>query len=372
MKGYLKYVFFTLIILIMILWLAGFFRPKVKSVEIKPETKVISGISALPVEKQEVTENAYFGEVIPKERSEIATKFMGKVTSIKVKEGDCVREEASLITLDAEDLYAQIQVVNHQIRQAEAGYRSSLAQLELAQKTFERYSRLYQEKAVTSQEFDEVKARYESAKEALEQAKEALLLAKSQQKVISSHLKYTEIKAPFSGCIVEKNIDLGDLAIPGKPLIVMEKGPLQVRLELPEKYFDKVKREDVLEIEVQEFNKRLKGKVVEKSPAINLQTRTFSIRLELEDTPPGLRSGSLVKVLIPEKMIVFLIPEKALFKKHDFTGVFVLKPDKTIELRYVKVGSKREDKIEVLSGLKEGEMVIVEGLERACDGCKVE
>lgn len=370
MKVYFKYLLFTLIILFIVLWLAGVFRPKVKSVEIKPEIKVVSGIKIEPVEKRDFTESAYMGEVIPQERGEIATKFMGKVTSIKVKEGDCVKAGTLLLTLEAEDLYAQIQAVKHQVNQAEAAYRLSLSQLELAHKTYERYLKLYQEKAVTPQEFDEVKARYESAKEALNQAKEALFYAKSQQKVLSSHLKYVNLSAPFSGCIVEKKVDLGDMTLPGQPLIIMEKGPLQVKAELPERFFERIKRGDFLEIE-EEFGKRLKGKIIEKSPSVNFHTKTFTVKLELEK-PLGLKSGALVRVLIPEKISVFLIPERALFQKYDFTGVFVVKPDKTIELRYVKIGSKRKDKIEILSGVKEGEMVIVEGLERACDGCRVE
>lgn len=371
MKVYFKYVFFILVIFIIVLWLSGFFRPKVKSVEIKPELKVVSGIKTVSVEKQEFTEVRYVGEVIPEQRGEISTKFMGKITSIKVKEGDCVKEGKLLLTIEAEELYSQIEAAKHQAKQAEATYRSSLAQLELANKTFERYLNLYQEKAVTSQEFDEIKARYESTKQALEQAKEALLSAKYQQKALSSHLKYVKLTAPFTGCIVEKKVDLGDIALPGQPLIVIEKGPPKVKVELPERLFEKIKKGDKLEVEEEVHHKRIEAKVIEKSAAINSHTKTFTIKLELKNSS-GFKSGSLVKVIIIEKLPVLLIPEKALFKKHDFTGVFVVKPDKFIELRYIKVGAKKGDKVEVLSGLKEGDNVIVEGLEKACDGCRLE
>lgn len=371
MKGYLKYLFFVLVILFIILWLAGIFKFKVKSGEIKPETKVISGIKTALVEKQEVTEVSYMGEVISQERAEIATKFTGRVISVKIKEGDCIKAGTPLITLDAEELYAQIQALKHQVKQAEADYRSKISQLTLAQTTYERYFKLYQENAVTPQEFDEVKARYDSVKEALIQAEEALLSVKSQLQALSSQLKYVKLTAPFSGCIVEKKVDLGDLALPGQPLIIMEKGPLQVKAELPEKYFEKIKKGDILEIEREDTGDRRKGKVVEKSSAIDPHTKTFKIKLSLEN-PSNLKSGTLVKVLVPEKLSILLVPEKALFQKYDFTGVFVVKPDRIIELRYVKTGLKRKDKVEILSGVKEGEEVVVEGLEKACDGCRLE
>lgn len=78
--------------------------------------------------------------------------------------------------------------------------------------------------------------------------------------------------------------------------------------------------------------------------------------------------GSL---LIPEKVEALLVPESAIVRRFDFTGVWVVKPDNTLELRFVKLGERRGNKVEVLSGLKEGERIVIQGIEKACEGCRV-
>jgi multidrug efflux pump subunit AcrA (membrane-fusion protein) len=90
MKGYGKYILFVVVIVITLLWLSGFFTPKIKSGEIKPQAKKVSGLKVAEVEVVEALQTPYFGLVQPDDRAEIASRVFGRVERVFVKEGDAV------------------------------------------------------------------------------------------------------------------------------------------------------------------------------------------------------------------------------------------------------------------------------------------
>jgi len=192
-----------------------------------------------------------------------------------------------------------------------------------------------------------------------------------KKKALSANLKYVNLTAPFEGCVVEKKVDPGDLAVPGTPLLVLEKRPYIFRAELPEKFFSTIKVGSPVKISLTEDEKEVKGVVVEKSPSIDPYRRTFKIKVRLEDERKT-KSGSLAYILIPQEREALFVPKKAILRRYDFTGVFVVNEKGLLELRWVKLGREKEELVEVVSGLKPGEKIVVEGIERACDGCQLE
>lgn len=371
MTRYWKYIVFVSLMLLMVLWISGFFRPKIESGQIKPPLRVVSGLKFCDVKRVETVEEPYVGVVEPSERAEIATPLSGRVTVIDVKEGDCVEKGASLLKIEGEEIEANIRAADFQIKEAEAEYRRALSRYQVAKVTYERYARLLREQAVTPQEFDEIKGDFNASREALERARAAVQRAKSQKEAVTANLKYTYLTSPFSGCIAEKYVNLGDLATPGKPLLVVEKRPFLFRVELPEVFFEEIKMGGTFKVLISGLDRPVTGKVIEKSSSVDAKTRTFRAKLLL-GTGKGVKSGTLGWILIPEKREVLLIPEGAIIKRYDFTGVFVLRPDKILELRWVKLGRSMEGMVEILSGVEKGEKVVVEGIEKACDGCSVE
>lgn len=368
MRAYLKYIFFLSFLLIILLWLMGFFKPKIKSGYVETPPQRVSGLKSEKVEVRELTEAPYVGKIEADEEAQISTFLSGKIVSVKVKEGDCVPMGFLLLTIEGESIQAQIEALNYQVKGAQAEYKSAQAHFEAAQKTYDRYVRLLSQGAVTPQEFDEVKARFEAAKETLERAKSQISYFNEQKRSVGSQLKYLNLRAPFAGCVKEKKVNVGDLALPGQPLLVFEKAPYKLKVDLPGKYFSQVRVGDHLKVMLEGSSEFIMANVTEKSSGIDPNTQTFSIKLGLPSKLP-LKSGLLAKVFIPEKRKALFVPKQAIFKRYDFYGIFVLRPDKILELRYIKVGEEREDKVEVLSGLKENEMVIVEGIEKACNGC---
>ncbi|MCS6957123.1 MAG: efflux RND transporter periplasmic adaptor subunit [Aquificaceae bacterium] len=370
MRSWVKYGVFLLIIFAMVLWLGGFLAKKEKAGEIKRESPHVQGLTVGQVEKAIEVVSYYAGQVVADKRVEVSTRLMGKIKGVFVEEGQSVKLGQTLVSIDAEDIKAQASALDHQVAQAEQALRSAMAQHDAVKKTFERYSALLKEGAITQQEFDQVKAQFESAKAQVEQARAGIKAVQSQKQAVVSNLKYSSITSPISGYVVQKNVDAGDLAVPGHTLLVIESPPYLFEVFLPERFAGKVKVGQEYSVQIPSLGENLTGRVVEVSPSLDVATRTFRVKLQLQQKE-SLRSGMYGSLLLPEKVEVLLVPESAIVRRFDFTGVWVVKPDNTLELRFVKLGEKRGDKVEVLSGLKEGERIVIQGVEKACEGCRV-
>ena len=374
MKTFAKYFFFLFLpIFLIILWLAGFFHSKIRAEEVEREKKIVHGLVVKPVKVVKEIPVPYTAIVVPEDQAEISTRVMGYVVKEFVKEGDKVKKGQTLFVIDPRDVKAQTEIMKQRIEQARKNYLAAKANYEAVKKTYERFKKLLKEGAVTQHEYDQVEAQYKAAKAQLEAAKAEIKVATEAYKAATSQLSYVEVKAPFEGYVVQKFVDKGDIAAPGRPLAILEKGPYKVESFLPEKYFHKIKEGYTVEVYIELLKRTFPAKIVEKEAAVNPQTRTFKVKAQLLVEGVKLRGGLFAKLYvdeqIPEKTV--LIPESAIYKRWDFTGVWVVKPDGTLELRLVRLGREFNGYYEVLAGLSPGERIVVEGIEKACDGCKI-
>ncbi|AAC06871.1 CzcB/NccB family metal efflux transporter periplasmic adaptor subunit [Aquifex aeolicus] len=372
MKTLIKYMVFLVIpIVLIIMWLAGVFHPKIHAEEVKRETKTVSGLVVEPVKVVKEVPVEYPGTIVAGDRAEISTRVMGYVVDVKVKEGDFVKKGQTLFVIDPRDVKAQINIMKQRIAQAQKNYEAAKAHYEAVKKTYERFKKLLKEGAITQHEFDQVEAQYLAAKAKLQAAKAEIRVAREAYNSAKAQLSYAEVKAPFDGYVIQKMVDRGDIANPGMPLAVLETRPYKVEVSFPEKYFGEINIGDTLEVYVEKLGRVFPAKVVEVEPAVDPVSRTFKVKALIDDN--NVKSGLFVKVFKLEKIEepTVLIPEKAIYKRWDFTGVWVVKPDGTLQLRLIRLGRKLGNYYEVLAGLSPGERIVVEGIERACEGCRV-
>lgn len=369
MKGYVKYIGFAVIMAVLIAWFAGVFSRKEDTYQVQKQPKVVSGVEVGQVEASDTTLYSFVGNVVALRTAEVSTKIMGKITSINVKEGDFVSAGKALFSVDASDIQAQVRASEQGIVQAQQAYTAAKANLEAVEKTYKRYEQLLKEGAITEQEFDQIKAQYEGALAQLRQAQAGIDMARYQKEAVASNLRYATVYAPFSGYVTQKLADVGDFALPGKPVLILETPPYQFEVYLPERYLGKVNIGEVYQVSLESLGKIVRGKVVEVSPSLDALTRTFRVKLNLDDA--SVRSGMYGRLLVPENEKSIYVPTTAILKRFDFVGVYVVKEDGTIELRGVKLGEEKDGKVKVLSGLNGNEKIIVKGVEKACDGCKL-
>lgn len=284
------------------------------------------------------------GTVQAKLRATIEAKVVGRIDTMPVSLGQSVK---------AGDLLAQLDV-----REIQAKLDQAKASLEQAERDFKRISALLDQQAVTQAEFDASQARYRVAKAAVAEAE--------------SMLAYARVVAPFDGVVTRKMADVGDMAMPGKPLLAMESpSALRFVADVPDAISSQVKEGARLQVKIGNEPGQIEGQVSEIAPAADPVNRTRQVKLDLPATP-GLRSGQFGRLAVPlADTSTIRVPESAVVRRGQMEMVFVV-VDKRAQLRLVRTGRKSDDRIELLSGVSPGEQVVVRGAREITDGQPVE
>ncbi len=337
------------------------------SVEVKREP--VAGVTLATIQLQEV--ESYYettGTTRAKATSVLASRTMGTVLSIDVKEGDRVKPGQVLMVLDDRDAAQRVAAAESGYKEAQKALDEAQQNRSLADVTYKRYKNLFDEKVISQQEMDQVETQKKVADLSHERAGETVNRSRAQLEEARIHRGFARITAPHEGVVVERKIEQGSLAAPGSPLFVLEDTALfKVDAYVNERLAGKVKVGMPVTILLASESRPSAGTRGEVIPAVDPATRTFLVKVFLKD--PSLRSGLYAKIRIPEgKNQVLLIPAGAVVEKGQLSGVYVVDNQGVMTYRIVKTGQKTGDKLEVVSGISPGERIAVAGLEHAIDG----
>ncbi|WP_311945856.1 efflux RND transporter periplasmic adaptor subunit [Halomonas piscis] len=171
-------------------------------------------------------------------------------------------------------------------------------------------------------------------------------------------MEYTRVRAPYSGILIERHVEVGESVSPGQPLLTgLSLKKLRVVVDLPQRYADLVRVQRQARVTLAN-GRILKTGEMTFYPYASEQAHTFRLRLALPEPGEGLYSGMLVKVDVPVATREALwVPAGAVFHHSELTAVFVLDDDDRPRLRQVRTGIERDGRVEVLAGLDEGERV---------------
>jgi RND family efflux transporter MFP subunit len=319
-------------------------------------------VETATVEATAVTElSRYSGTVRGAQRVPLSTKMMGTVTQLDVEEGDRVQKGEVLVRVRSQNVQAQK-------RQVQARLQEARAALENAETNFERIRALYEQESATEKEFDDARTAYERAQARVE-------ALESQLDEIEDTLAYATVTSPIDGYVVEKRSEEGALAAPGRPLLVVETiDEMKAVVQVPEADINRFSVGDSVTVEVGAAgDERRTGVVTQVNPAGNYASRQFSVQVRLGRAgDPALKSGMYAQVLLPtDETRALTVPASALVEQGQLTGLYTVK-DGTVLLRWVRTGKHYGDRIEILSGLSEGERYVVNGEQRLLDGQAVE
>lgn len=284
------------------------------------------------------------GTVRARTRATLEAKVAGRIAELPVALGQSLR---------AGDLVARLDV-----REIRAKLDQARAVLDQARRDRERFEALLRQQAVTQAEFDGVEARFRVAEAAVAEAE--------------TMLDYAEVCAPFDGVVTRKLADVGDLASPGRPLVELE-DPKSLRLEadVPEAFIGGMQAGAKLPVRVSAVNLDLEGVVAEIAPAADPNSRTFRVKLDLPDAP-GLKPGLFGRVAVPVGQTrAPRVPVSALVQRGQMEMVFVV-ADGRAQMRLVKSGKRFGEEVELVSGVRPGERVVVEGAAALVDGQRVD
>jgi RND family efflux transporter MFP subunit len=360
-----------LICIVLIIILTGC-KDKIKPGSAEVKRQVISGITLEKIPLSRI--DSFYetsGTIKAKTTSIVAARIMGTIMEVKVKEGDKVKAGDVLITIDDREM-------TQKAAAAEAGHKEALNALEsarqnkfLAETTYVRYKNLYEEKVISGQEMDQIETSKKVAESEYERVSEMVKRTKASLEEARIYHGFTKITAPVSGIIIEKKIDRGSMALPGIPLLTVDDtSQFKIEAYVDEKLSGKFKIGTSAYVVPDTTGERLEGIIGEAASAVDPASRTSLIRVYVKS--PTLKPGIFAKVLIPEgKKDTVLVPEKAIIERGQLTGVFIVDEKGVMTYRLIKKGKAFGEKVEVLSGLKGGEDIVVNGTDKAVDGAMV-
>ena len=332
-------------------------RPEVSDVELERVH-----VTSLP-ESYETT-----GTVVPRSSSTISVRIMGVVTSVLVKEGDKVKAGQLLMTIDDRDLKEKVRAAEEAHNEAVHALESARKQKDLAEKTYERYRKLYEEKAITTQELDNVATSADQAGHSVEQAEAMVKRTQASLEEARIFLGFSSVRSSIDGIVTGKMIDVGSMASPGVPLLQLEdRASRLVEAGFEERMLSSVEEGMEVKVRVPSKADETTGKIVEVVPTVDPRTRTFVVKIEV----PGLmlRSGQYGTVRLESgSRELLLVPARAVVTRGQLTGVFLVDDENRITYRLIRTGRSYGDMVEVLSGLWSGGKIIVGNVDRAIDG----
>lgn len=313
------------------------------------------------------------GTVRARTSAVVSTRIPGSVTLLRVREGDRVTRGQLLLQLDAQENQATAAMAVAGIDEAGRGLDEALSRKRLADTTFERYQKLFSEQAVTRQEFDTRQTEKELAAQGVARSEARLKQAREGSRAAATMAGYTRIVSPISGVITGKSVDLGATVFPGQPLLTIEEGGnYQLELAVPESQGIRIKSGTAVQVALDALGSSFSAVIAEVVPAADPASRTITVKIPVNRN--GVKSGMFGRGSISLGTTVngITVPKQSIREQGAMTSVWVLDTGNIARLRIVKSGEVRGGRTEILSGLTDGERVVVGGMEKLIEGAKVE
>jgi RND family efflux transporter MFP subunit len=294
-------------------------------------------------------------------QTDLAFRTLGRVVSRKVSVGDLVR---------AGDIVAEIDplALELAVRSAEADLRSAEAQRGNAMLTQDRKQRLAATSAASAADLDLAEQELKSAQANVAKANASLDKAREQ-------LGYAKLKAEFDGVVAATSVEVGQTATAGQPVLTLARlDQRDVIVDVPEEYLRSVRVGDHFDIALQlDDTLRTSGILREIGPQADAGTRTHRLKIAIDKAPDVFRLGSVVSATPPKTQqgLPVVLPATALVKSDGTDRVWVVDlATHTVSLRSVRldVSPTGVRSIRVLSGLMDGEEVVVAGVNQLAEG----
>jgi len=299
----------------------------------------------------------------------IKSRIEGQLIKANFKEGDEVKKGQLLFVIDPRPF-------EEAVRQAEANLLRDKAQLDFARADLERYDELVKEELVSRQQYEKIRTTYESLKATVKADQSILDNARLQ-------LNYCYIYSPIDGKIGSLLVHPGNMikANDTQIAVINQIVPILVRFSVPEQELFRIKKamsQGSLKTEAFvkgiDENYSAEGKVVFIDNAVDLATGTVKLKAQFPNKDKMLWTGQFVNVVLTleVKKNAFVIPYRALQTGQKGQYVWVVKEDKTAQMREVTPGLRFSDEVIIEKGLSQGEIVVVDGQLKLTPNAKVE
>lgn len=298
------------------------------------------------------------GTVEAPNSSLVASEVEGRVEAILAREGQTVRKGAVLVELGSDHLQIEL-------RSAVADHREAEARLQMAERNLERSKDLFEKEVLSQQQLDD--ARYET--DAWQGRVDRLAAAKER---IELDIERSRVVAPFSGIVVAEQTEVGQWVGKGDTVLeLLSPYVLEVRVEVPERYFASMKRGSPATVRFEAIPGLIaEGKVSSVVPRASAQARTFPLKIKIDNPDGRIGAGMLADVSLSRGEVAetTLVPKDALITRGANRFVYLLETDQSVKMVPVETGAGIGQWIAVTGPVAAGVKVIARGNERLRPG----
>ncbi len=317
----------------------------------------------------------YMATVSGEREVRIFSKIPDKITELHAEEGDFVSEGTILAVIENS-------VLHEAAEQAEAGLRIARANYNNMQREYERAQRLFDEEAISRQQFDQTGTQFENAEGSLEQARAAV--SQARQNYNDSY-----IRAPYDGIVSERFLEIGDMAAGGVPVFsVIQTDNVKVKINVVDREYNYIKQGQTVRLQVRSNpGEVFYGTVKKKRPAFDPVSRLAQVEILFPNEDGDLFPGMFgeVELVIDSRENVTIVPVQAILHRIELDEslgrlideqlvrqpyVFVIDDDRVIR-RDIEIGYETVDAAEILSGLETEEKIVIRGQQNLTDGSRI-
>ncbi|MCX5827168.1 MAG: efflux RND transporter periplasmic adaptor subunit [Deltaproteobacteria bacterium] len=354
-----KTVIFGIVVIILIIGAIFFVVKRKHEISTLPKPQVHTpAVETARVESGEIEATRhYLGAVEPLTKSDLSPRISGNILMIAKREGDRVREGERVATIDSRELMDKSEAVRAEYLSTQERLGGAKSAYETQKSIYERDKTLYQAGAISQEALERSQAAYEGAQATMSAFQESIKGLKRNASAARTQAEYANIIAPFSGVVTKRWNEPGDLAIPGKPILTIEKAsPYRVIAQLPAEEIGSIK--NGARVYLRSGDQILAAAVTRVYPAVG-RNLLGSIEILLSTTPFHLPSGATVGVdLVAAKVAGLIVPENALVRSDRGNFVFVA-VNNVVHVRPVQILGAGRGKIAVSGDVKAGDTVIV-------------
>lgn len=304
------------------------------------------------------------GRIAATKTAAISTRLMGFITEIKVHPGQTVRKGQLLVAIQNADIRAKQAQAQAMVSEAEAALAN-------AEKDYKRFQELYETESASQKELENASLQYKAMQAKVEAARQ-------MQNEAGAVLAYTHLTAPFAGTIVSKHADVGSMATPGAPILMLEKADgYLMEASVAENDIHKIQTGMNADVLVKATGAEQQGRVIEVSPSSQMNGGRYAIKIDFPQPDKttvysGMYAEASIPVLQPAAAgNTLYVPKEALVYHDQLTGIYTISQQQTALLRWVRTGKTMGDQVEILTGLKADEPFIVSSNGRLYNGIPV-
>ncbi|WP_340679699.1 efflux RND transporter periplasmic adaptor subunit [Paraglaciecola sp.] len=330
------------ILVISIAWMAGLFTDKVAPHEVEKPKQPMGATWQVELSSVAKMESAP-ASLKARETTLISSRILARIEKINVRAGDQVTQGMPLIVLENSGLKSQV-------AQAKSKLASLQGTMEEAKNALQRTQNLKQQGLAATAELEQAQAMFTRLSGEVQTATQA-------QKEAEVTLGYSTILAPIAGRIVERKAEPGNMATPGQPLLALY-NPMSLLIEadVREALATQLSLGQQLSVYIDSLDMQIPATISELVPAADPNAHSFVVKADIQFNEK-LRPGMFARLQIPlDQESVILVPLEMVESFGQLDRVWVLN-DHQLSRRFVRLGELHGDKIEVISGLKAGEII---------------